>query len=521
MHEFKSIFDKRRLPILVLLFLGFYQPAIGTIRSTYYIPVLALALILIKRIPVLEILKTRAGDVGKGLLIIELYMAVFFSVNGGERSYLVYPVHLAFGMLYIFAIRRFAKMEEISDSAFESLILCTGWVQSTLCVIMCIFPFVKAAHWRYLLHVMTNAAERQRMVELGIFRFYGIAGPNQYLSSIGTVSALLFLLALHRMIRVKAFRAIELFKTVFLLVPAFLDGRLGMILALLGATVQFFVYYVLERKHLKLYRIFGQLLIVVCCILACGLMVQKASFLHTVPAGITEEAIAAEKRTEESLAVEETAGISDSSIIAEERVGASDEICVVEDSGVDDERTATETESSTTGVEADDNSVEALDQVVIQPNDPTQNEDESIRYTANNWSTVVVDFLVAIVTRDTDSKVYEWYGGLLPSNWNVPKGIHFIIGDGTIPDKVIEQGDLIGRSDSGFARLLCVGGLILLVLELSLFFHVLRVKKRSLYPIVFAMAACFLLAELKGNPYIQIPVVMIFVLIVEQFDSSI
>lgn len=294
-----------------------------------------------------------------------------------------------------------------------------------------------------------------------------------------------------------------------------------MILALLGATVQFFVYYVLERKHLKLYRIFGQLLIVVCCILACGLMVQKASFLHTVPAGITEEAIAAEKRTEESLAVEETAGISDSSIIAEERVGASDEICVVEDSGVDDERTATETESSTTGVEADDNSVEALDQVVIQPNDPTQNEDESIRYTANNWSTVVVDFLVAIVTRDTDSKVYEWYGGLLPSNWNVPKGIHFIIGDGTIPDKVIEQGDLIGRSDSGFARLLCVGGLILLVLELSLFFHVLRVKKRSLYPIVFAMAACFLLAELKGNPYIQIPVVMIFVLIVEQFDSSI
>lgn len=109
------------------------------------------------------------------------------------------------------------KMEEISDSAFESLILCTGWVQSTLCVIMCIFPFVKAAHWRYLLHVMTNAAERQRMVELGIFRFYGIAGPNQYLSSIGTVSALLFLLALHRMIRVKAFRAIELFKTVFLL----------------------------------------------------------------------------------------------------------------------------------------------------------------------------------------------------------------------------------------------------------------------------------------------------------------
>ena len=139
MREFKSIFDKWKLLILILLFLGFYQLALGIIRSTYYIPVLALALILLKRIPVLEIFKTRAVDVGKGLLIIELYMVVVLTVNDGERSYLVYPVHLAFGMLHIFAIRKFAKMEELSDSASESLILCAGRVQSTLCVIMCIF----------------------------------------------------------------------------------------------------------------------------------------------------------------------------------------------------------------------------------------------------------------------------------------------------------------------------------------------------------------------------------------------
>lgn len=82
----KSIFDKKQLLILILLFLGFYQPVIGRVRSTYYIPVLALILILIKQIPVLDILKTRAGDVGKGLFIIEMYLLISFTVSGGGEN---------------------------------------------------------------------------------------------------------------------------------------------------------------------------------------------------------------------------------------------------------------------------------------------------------------------------------------------------------------------------------------------------------------------------------------------------
>lgn len=408
-------------------------------------------------------------------------------------------------MLYIYVIRKFAEMEGLSSASFESLILRVGWVQSTLCVIMCAVPLVKTVHWRYLLRVMTNEAERQRMVGLGIFRFYGIAGPNQYLSSIGTVSALLFLLALHSMIRANDFRPIEFFKTVFLLVPAFLDGRLGMILALLGAAVQFVVHYLIDRRRLRLYRVLLQLGAVVCCVMACGVLVQKASFLRTIPVVDSDE----------SIAVEESAGSSEGAAAAEEPEGTSEDTIATEVlTGMDNISTA-ETPSLDTDVVIEDISAETLDQVSVQPNDPTQNADESIRYTANNWSTVVVDFLVAIVTRDTDSKVYEWYGGLLPSNWNVPRGIHFIIGDGSIPDEEVVPGELIGRSDSGFARLLCVGGLILLALQLSLFFYVLRVKQRRLYPIVCSMAACFLLAEMKGNPYIQIPVVIVFTLLIE------
>lgn len=512
MHRMKS-FDKRQLLVMLLLFLAFYQPVIGPIRSTYYIPVLAFVLIIVKRIPILDICKTKAGNVVKGLFIIELYLLISLTMSGGQRSYLVYPIHLVFGILYIYAVKRVADMERIGHSEFESIILCTGWVQSTLCVVMCICPFAKAAHWRYLLCVMTNAAERQRFEALGIFRFYGIAGPNQYLSSIGLVSAMLFLLALYRMIRNKAFGPADFLKTFYLLVPAFLDGRLGMILALVGSMVQFGVYYLSGRDHLKFIRILLQLGAVVFGILLCGLLVQKASFLRTIPevkSDALNEIVVSEEPAEISgvLSTEMTASASDSSVVAEEDSNSAAAPAAAEADGNDVQYTEGPAETATA-------SEDTSGQKVVQPNDPTQNPDVSIQYTANNWSTVVVDFLVAVVTRDTDSKVYEWYGGLLPSNWNVPKGIHLLIGDGSIPDEVVKEGELIGRSDSGFARLLCVGGLILLILQLSLFIYVLKGKPSSLFPLVCSLAVCFLLAELKGNPYAQTPVVMALVLMME------
>lgn len=143
-------------------------------------------------------------------------------------------------------------------------------------------------------------------------------------------------------------------------------------------------------------------------------------------------------------------------------------------------------------------------------------DSKTASYSMDHWSSSVLSATVSLATGDTSSKTYEWYGGLLPSNWDIPHGYGLWIGEGKVVEKQVQPGEIVGRTDAGYARLICVGGFFLVFLSLAVLIYVEGVRVRpDTHPLSIAVIMCFLLAEFKGSVYLQVPVVILLLLIAD------
>lgn len=196
------------------------------------------------------------GDFIKGISIIELYLCITIFRTRGDESILIQSVHLFFGALLVWGIRNYRLAFKFDTNEFEKVIINTGLFQSFVCILMCFFLPLRGINWSYLLSVL-DPLEKQRFEAIDVYRFYGIAGPNQYLSAIGTVSALLFLLAVFRAVSDKL-DVKMIFKAIFLLVPAFLNSRTGVLCAAFGVTVLLlFCYCNRKTSHFTIIMLWG------------------------------------------------------------------------------------------------------------------------------------------------------------------------------------------------------------------------------------------------------------------------
>lgn len=388
------------------------------------------------------------GDFIKGISIIELYLCITIFRTRGDESILIQSVHLFFGALLVWGIRNYRLAFKFDTNEFEKVIINTGLFQSFVCILMCFFLPLRGINWSYLLSVL-DPLEKQRFEAIDVYRFYGIAGPNQYLSAIGTVSALLFLLAVFRAVSDKL-DVKMIFKAIFLLVPAFLNSRTGVLCAAFGVTVLLlFCYCNRKTSHFTIIMLWGG---IICSILLGSLIVQK-SFFHKFYVKPNDIRVAS--------------GISGDAI---EDPSFSEQ--------VPDSKTAS--------------------------------------YSMDHWSSSVLSATVSLATGDTSSKTYEWYGGLLPSNWDIPHGYGLWIGEGKVVEKQVQPGEIVGRTDAGYARLICVGGFFLVFLSLAVLIYVEGVRVRpDTHPLSIAVIMCFLLAEFKGSVYLQVPVVILLLLIAD------
>ncbi|MGO5209192.1 hypothetical protein ACTQ41_06255 [Bacillota bacterium LCP21S3_D8] len=434
--------------IYLILFISFYQPIIFKLKPTFYIPILACILLIVSKIKMgylVPLWRTRTGYFIKGIIIIELYLYITIFRTRGDESILIQPVHLLFGALLVWGIRNYRLAFKVEDNEFENVIINTGLFQSFVCILMCIFLPLRGINWSYLLSTLVNPLERQRFEAIDVYRFYGIAGPNQYLSAIGTVSALLFLLAVFRAVSDKL-DVKMIIKAIFLLVPALLDSRTGVLCATFGVTVLlFFCYCNKKASHFMVITLWGG---IICSILLGSLVVQNR-FFHKFYVKPIDTQVAS-------------------------------------------------------GVSGD-----GIEEVT---------DSKAASYSMDHWSSSVLSATVSLATGDTSSKTYEWYGGLLPFNWDIPNGYGLWIGEGKVVEKQVQPGEIVGRTDAGYARLICVGGIFLTFLSLAVLIYVEGTHVcPDAHPLSIAVIMCFLLAEFKGSVYLQVPVVILLLLIADIF----
>lgn len=441
-----------KFSIFFILFLALYQPIIWKLRPTFYIPGLAVLLIIFSKLKMgkLENLwATKSGKLIQGIILIGLYLCITILRVDEDKSVLIQLVHIIFAALLVYGIMNYRLAVKISTNDFENILINTGLAQSFVCILMCICLPLRGVNWSYLMKTLSNPFERQRFESIDVYRFYGIAGPNQYLSSIGIVSALLFLVAVFKFINDK--RDVLMFvKAALLLIPALLDSRTGVLCAAFGVTV--LLVFCNYKKVISLSKIVALWGGIIATILLGSMIVQN-SFFHK---------------------------------FYEKQVSYG----VHENSAVD------------------------------VPSEQMENSKET-GYSMDHWSSIVIDAADSLATGNTSSKTYEWYGGLLPSNWKIPSGYSLWIGTGKVPDEHVQPGEIIGRTDAGYARLICVGGIILVFLSIMVLIFVERCGKSSNgYPLSVAVVMCFLLAEFKGNVYLQIPVIFLMVLIADMFGDK-
>ena len=435
--------------VYLLLFISFYQPVILGVRSTLYIPAFAflLAIKTYRRYQIAGVIKSRAGNLILGFIVIELYLLVLSLILQGNTGALLEPLHVIVCALFTYLIREYARQMSIGSQRFLYVMINVGLTQTFICILMCIFPFLRRVGWKYLMSSLTTSSERAFFQSIGVFRFYGIAGPNQFLSSVGTVSALLFLLSLFGLFKTHKFRFF--LTSILLLLPAFLNARSGVICAIFGAFILCFIF-LWKEKNWKFCIL--TMLGIILSILLLSQVMQNEYFHNLYP----------------------------------------DQIVKTENASI-----------------ANDDGENIFDNNELKISDTS-------RYNSEHWSSTVTDATKALISGDTSSKVYEWYGGLLPGNWLLPEGNGIWFGYENIPDVTVEAGQMIGRTDAGYVQLIWLGGIVLLLLVLFAFLFVERANYRNTNSaMLYSMTFCVLVAGFKGNVFFQTPVVIVLLLITD------
>lgn len=409
----------------ILVFWAIYQPVFPRLNSTYYIAGLGtISLFLFGKVA--DIRKTREGKLTGILICLEVYLVAVVLLFKGDITLLKQPIHVFFSLLYVYGLKMYGHSCDVTKDEMREVIINTGLIQSAICVLMCISIPLREINWKYIISTVADPEQKAYFESIAVFRYYGVAGINQYLSSIGTVSALLFLFSLFYSIELQS--KILFIKALILLIPTILDARTGVVCAFIGAIV-LLLYYLRDNWKKNVQRILKAGAGILAWMLVAYKVIQNEYF-HV--------------------------------------------FTTVKETIAPDEHRA-----------------------------------------AKEWSSQTVTAIKDLAVQNTTSKEYEWYGGLLPSNWAIPHGIRFFVGEGRIPEIVYQPGDMIGRTDAGFARLICVGGIILLVLQLIALFETVKIKKDSKRerPLIYAILACFLAAEMKGSVYLQTAVIMVILLI--------
>ena len=135
----------------------------------------------------------------------------------------------------------------------------------------------------------------------------------------------------------------------------------------------------------------------------------------------------------------------------------------------------------------------------------------------NSFFLQFIEAVGALIFSKTDTKVYEWYGGLLPSNWIFPSGMDFLFGTGQFDNYNTYL--ISGVHDSGYYRMIYLGGVVLIILALYAVFKYIsssmvdsRLKKGILLFII--------LSVFKGNAFVISSFMCTVVLIVEYFNHK-
>ena len=89
-----------------------------------------------------------------------------------------------------------------------------------------------------------------------------------------------------------------------------------------------------------------------------------------------------------------------------------------------------------------------------------------------SWVSILLEIFMALLNNDQSAKVYEWYGGLLPINWDLPQGGDLIIGMGKI-DRM-DSLYYAGMYDSGMYRMICYGGVLLVLFTFIILYKMLK-----------------------------------------------
>lgn len=123
-----------------------------------------------------------------------------------------------------------------------------------------------------------------------------------------------------------------------------------------------------------------------------------------------------------------------------------------------------------------------------------------------SWLCVAIDAIWALITNDQSIKAYDWYGGLLPINWNTPTGCDVLFGKGKV---VLAQERIFGGEyDSGMYRMIWYGGLIYIIVTFTMLYLMLySVKTRDVNGNCVNIGTLFFvfifLSNMKGDAVMQ------------------
>lgn len=395
--------------LFLFLFWGLYQPSLIGMSATIYIPLLCV-LFMILFLPkyISSFKKSITGNFFGAIVFIWIYMLFVDLILSGDNLVFKSIIHILFAIVYVYGIECFTLKYKTRN--IESVLLIVGYTQSFLCVVMFLVPGLKNMQLAYLIRY-SAAGINESMV----FRYYGVAGANQYLSSIGTVSALLCIWAFYKAIEQGSL--IKTFGAFFLLVPAILDARTGVVCAIIGIFV-IWIAHLFAKQYSR-----GFLWITLTGI----------AFLLSI-------------------------------------------LCAY---------------------------------FVLQKNEKI-----------DMWVGQALRAIRALLIGDTSCKEYEWYGGLLPTNWILPQGINFVFGTGKLPSIDTTKMSFVGMTDSGFVRLIYTGGVVLLFLQLIIMVRVVKGGQKKYNAVQYAILACLLVSEMKGNVYIQTPVIILLLLMSIEMEDT-
>lgn len=143
-----------------------------------------------------------------------------------------------------------------------------------------------------------------------------------------------------------------------------------------------------------------------------------------------------------------------------------------------------------------------------------------MKYTAPSvyaWWQQAVSVLYDLMMNHAQTRSFVWNGGLMPGNWILPEGIHYLVGTGSIPSAEYAHVALGGLFDSGYVRVIWTGGMFLLMIVIAAYFSLTCMDRngfaRNDRILRWTIFLYLMLGMLKGTVYFTLPLIFLVMVI--------